>query len=273
MLTTLEPGLTTIKRKIKTKDGVKTVWTISDVACTTTIVLYNSGMGGCDRSDQVMSYYLRHMQSGRPYIVLFFYFFLTAANSARVLHGKKTQAGGTPLPTKTWYDRLKNALLLRGQQLTSERKAAFHPQPAPQAAPSVEEESEAPKTRRHKWSWWTKAPAELRTTGPHNPLTVLNSVDRGRCIMCSATTKTTPQTRRLPKAQESAQTEAVRLAALRRAAGGDNMYLGAIQGARKGKISSMCRDCDVFLCFPHDDSGTSCWDLWHDLPSLNGVRV
>jgi len=86
LLSSVPPVTSTAQRRFKTTStdaqGNKvTTWQNGVFLSSSTIDYYNAGMGGCDRSDQVMSYYLRHMQSKRPYVVLFYYLFLTAANN------------------------------------------------------------------------------------------------------------------------------------------------------------------------------------------------
>ena len=104
--------------------------------------------------------------------------------------------------------------------------------------------------------------------------TLTGESDR-RCILCHASAKAVPQQH---KRQGGKEREAARLRALRRPVGGEvangaHVFMATSQGVNRSKIATMCGDCDVFLCLPRDDSGSCCWELWHTLSNLEGVRV
>ena len=142
-----------------------------------------------------------------------------------------------------------------------------------------------PRVDRNPWWVWApraikQAPSELCINPDRcNPLVVSHADRRIRPevhpLPCVSQCKAVPQQQ---KRQGGKEREAARLRALRRPVGGEvangaHVFMATSQGVNRSKIATMCGDCDVFLCLPRDDSGSCCWELWHTLSNLEGVRV
>jgi hypothetical protein len=284
LLSNFMPGKTTVLRKSKSRsaDKLSNVWTTAQLPSPTTVPLYNNGMGGCDRGDQAMAYYLRHMQCKRPYVILFFYFFLTAANDARILHGKVHGKGGVPLTGKAFLMRLKDEMLAKGRAWKAEGKEEVKEEG------KEEGKEEVWVARRRKLIWWAKQPAVLRLEGLHTPKVAFKLPlppkdgkprffdPRGYCIVCSVTRKAHKkrgEPSRPPPLNESAIAKAQRLAGVRKTAPPASMMLGSLPTSSPTKTGEMCKQCDVFLCFSRDDESPCCFDLWHNTLELNELRA
>jgi hypothetical protein len=201
-----------------------------------------------------------------------------AVNNARVLHGKAHGKGGAPLPSKSFFMRLKEEMLAKARAW----------KPEPKKAKEAEKKEPEKEKRRHKLEWWSKQPATLRLDCLRTPK-VVNKVQvptagnkpkyqdpRGNCIVCSMSRKNPKKRGEAASgavAKESEVAKAQRLAAVRKGGAVDSLLMGAFQDSTRTKTGEMCKQCDVFLCFSRDNATTCCFDLWHNTNDLATLRA
>lgn len=271
-LSSIEPKASTVTKRVKDKKNNK--WSHQAIACSTTTLMYNKWMGGCDLGDQLMSYYLRHMPNRRPYVILFFHFFLVSALNGRAMFNHKNCTKNTrnkEMRVKAWYSSLMNGLKVQGNAPDTPVPV----RPSRKARPLNDTSSDSSdEDEEHLKAWrlgtWMKKPASYRMDGFHNPVKVFKG-SRGRCILCLGTRAGKYHPKETPAERKKRESKVRRSAEHK-----NSLMFGTNDLVDNKQIQTKCGTCNVFLHMStsqESDAPTSCFELWHTTEHLSHLKA